>query len=210
MEILFTLLGFFAIVGTFLILHYTVGKKYKFPAGTKVDGRYKECKTVLVYGKDVKSVFGSYSDKQISNGLALALWSLQQTTKTKLPSTICVHILNDDDYSKTYDAPASELYGKPIKSNGMFVGNVEAKWAQRVAIPLVAIRSSVFASTPKTGSLVIHEMVHWLVSKDHGKKWPDIYDAGHSLKEYWVHKDEVESLEEKAQAVFVAHRDEIF
>lgn len=102
----------------------------------------------------------------------------------KVPKEFAVRLLTDDDYRRKYD----ERFG--TKSNGM-LRSIERE-AGGETMPLVVCRVGAFASTLTTGSLVIHELLHFLYAGD----------REHTLTEVWGTYEV--SLEQRAQSEFQA------
>ena len=197
------------------VIAFTWGSKWKLPDGTQVEGNYRGFKSVLVYGPKAEAFFGGNTPQVVANGCALAMWSIgtawDARKRPKAPGSekfrfAVVHVLDDEEYDRLYDGEVNKIFHLNVRSNGM-LQSVFRRMRPGSA-PLVACRASAFVTTPLTGSLVIHELTHFVISHT-GKRPPlDPYDRNHSLNEFWWGKDK-DALEVASTETYIAHRHEV-
>lgn len=193
----------------YVIVFFTYGRKWDLPAGTKVEGEYEGYKAILIYGKGADDFF-AFNPRIIANACALGAWSIgtrwvekRGSRKGDPAKLIVVHVLNDTDYHATYDGPVSREQRKEVKSNGM-LKSVSRKMG-RGELPLVACRASAFSSTPLTGSLVVHELTHYIVDEAGLDPWEN---AAHTTPGFFYGTGS-DALEVEASKRYVSKRDQI-
>jgi hypothetical protein len=189
------LVGFIILLVTFPVVYYVkrqfLKKVWMWPEGTRIPGRYGKFTVHFVYS----NVALEFGPAETARRAALAAHCLNTVIGNDVVKTeFTVHLLNDRTYRTTYDAK----YG--ITSNGM-LQKVYRK-AGDESMPLVACREGAFGSTPKTGSLVIHELLHDVIRRTPFVDPGDPLDHDHSDKRFWS-GERPDSIEKKAQSLFV-------
>jgi hypothetical protein len=173
-------------------------RKYELPKGERMEGRYQDMKVTLVYDKGVLP----FSPQITANSAALASWVTFQVWREKGVSPepwVVVHVADDANYDKLYDAPLRQGDPSFKGSNGMLL------WAGKKigsgALPKVCCRASKFGPTPLTGSLVVHELTHCYHQKAFGGTNPSHDDAS-----IWGQPN---SMEGRAFTLYMTHRHEV-
>jgi len=182
-----SLCGFLAIGLGFGIKRLRDKKKWQWPKGDRVSAHVDGFTAHFVH-KDVELEF---TPEETARRAALAAKCLDEVLGS-VSREFVVHVCDDATYNKTYDAP----YG--VRSNGMQI--TMYKKAGNEHMPLVACRGSAFGSTPRTGSLVTHELLHDALPRTKFNDPGDVKDHDHSDKRVWGSGDSVEG---QAAALFV-------
>ncbi len=209
--ILVATLAVFAAMAVWAIV---ASRQWDWPEGQRVDGEYKGYKVTLIYGKDVKF---AYPDRMVANACACAAWALGDSwTKIRTAGTpsakvlrwCVVHVLSDADYDRLYDGKIQKAfpYLRNMRSNGMLISM--SKKLGRGNVPIAACRHAAFGSTVSHGSLVIHELIHFLMAEHDGKNDIVGHDYQHESSVFWHGRSE-RPLELMAQEQYLAHKGEV-
>lgn len=184
-----TFAGFLALGLGFGISAIRGRKIWVWPSGTRVTAHVGGFTAHLVH----KNVELEFSPQETARRAALAAKCLDDVMGS-VPREFVIHVCDDATYDKVYDAP----WG--VRSNGMQLA-VRRK-AGNEEMPLLACRGSAFGSTPRTGSLVIHELAHAALPKTKYRDNDiDGKDHDHSNEKVWGGSPD--SVEAKASALFV-------
>ena len=173
-------------------------KIWSWPSkGKHTIGKYEKF-TAHLFTYKVESEL-EFSEQETADRAALAAFCLNEQLFLKnedaTPATeFTLHVLDDESYDKIYDASKIAIGG--VRSNGM---QLELnKRAGSDTMPLLAMRGSKFKTTPETGSLVIHELLHEVLPRT---KFRDVNDdlqgRKHDDKRVWGSGDSVEGLSQK-------------
>lgn len=206
--------GTIILIATLLVfvLMITIGLVYFFktdwPKGKRIEKEYKGYKVTFIYGPDTKKYFKSSADNVAmlsakgvwATGQAWNKWKESKDPNSDIFKWCIVHVLNDEDYYKTYD----EFWG--TNSNGTLR---PFKYRFKNGIPIIACRASSYGSTESDANLVIHELTHWILGKKKvGTNKVTPQDNEHSSEGFWAisDNDKVE-FEEEARKIFLEVRD---
>lgn len=166
---------------------HTIGKYEKFTAH------------LFTYNVELE-----FSEQETANRAAFAAFCLNEQLFLKnedvIPATeFTLHVLDDETYYKIYDERNIALGG--VKSNGV---QLELnKRAGNDTMPLLAMRGTKFKSTPQTGSLVIHELLHEVLPRTKLRDQnDDLQGRKHDDKRVWSNKDNDDNIEELSQKYF--------
>lgn len=171
------------------LTRYAIGRKiWRWPKGVRVTGTHMGFTAHFIH----KDVVLEFSPEETARRAAFAAWCLEEVIgKAVVPREFVVHVLDDRTYEKTYD-------GK-IKTNGRLVQMRRKVGSEEMN--LVACRGSTFYTTPTTGSLVVHELLHASVGKTDFADYGDYHDRDHSDPRVWGGTPT--SIEGKSFALFV-------
>jgi hypothetical protein len=186
-------LACFLVLGLVFGLRHIRGKKqWDWPKGPRITHTLNGFTAHVIYDNLVNF---ELTMQEITRRGALAAWCLDQVLGGGIVAKeFTIHLLSDGEYDSQYDS----FYGS--KSNGM---QLELKKKSGdVFMPLLVCRASKYGSTPLTGSLVIHELLHEALERTKFLDPQDPKDRDHSDKEVWGRT--TESVEKRSQDLFVS------
>lgn len=168
----------FIALGTYVLVRHLVGRKlWLWPDDEHVIGRHGNMRAHL-FARSALS--GGLRQSEVADLCALAATCVGELGITE----ICVHVLDDARYDKECSK----------KSNGE-LRTLKTRSGNK-SMPLIMCRTSKFSSTLSTGSLIIHELVHYAYALKHTK-----HDYNHVDPQWWL--PTITSLEAQSQARFV-------
>lgn len=182
----------------FMVIYFPLRTKkrkqiWNWPKGNKVTGTYSDCSAHVIF---TNVAIVGYTDTQVAELAAKALYSTVEACKEfklKPPrKEIVVHICSDEAYQRLYDS----------KWNTKSAGMLQRMYRQAgdEYLVLVAVRGSKYLSTLKTGSLVAHELIHYVIEINENRDFRDVANRNHDLEKYWEQYQG--SLENRARELF--------
>lgn len=186
------LAGFLGI-GLYFGLSAIIGrKKWVWPAGKRITGKFSDCTAHVVFLNTGK-LPTEYDEKEIARRAAVAVACTYDVAKKRgykgAPKEVVVHVCGDADYDRLYDDKWEEYYkqfGKKIEFNSNGMLQEMGRKAGEQTMPLIACRAKAFGSTPQTGSLVVHELTHFIIGATEDRDPQDPKDNSHSDPKYWA------------------------
>lgn len=141
--------------GIFALVRWLVGRrKWLWPAGERVTAQFGTFTAHFVCTDSSPALPLPILAKRAAMGAHCLEIARTTYTGVAVPREFAVRLVGDETYTRIYDA----FYH--TKSAGMLLEVERA--AGDETMPLVVCKASKFHSTPLTGSLVIHELGHFI------------------------------------------------